>query len=90
MTTVGLILEYSTLAIFLSVTTTPLGKVITYAIVAGICALVWAFLYKVLSETNCIPLSEIPELFLSPENKMKAEEMHLKFFSEITARDKTF
>lgn len=85
-TTVNSIFAYSALAIYLSVTTSAVGKVVTYGIAAGFCFLIWVFLCKMLPETKGIPLSQVPELFLSPEKKIKAEEMHLKFFSESSPR----
>ena len=85
-TTVVCILTYSTTAFFLTVTATPVGKVATYATIAGVCCLVWILLYNMLPETKGIPLSDIPELFLTPEKKNLIEENNLKFFSETPPR----
>ena len=87
-TAINLLTGYLTTAFFLTVTTTSVGKVATYSTLAGVCCLVWVFLYKVLPETKGIPLSDIPELFLSPEKKVLAEEIYLQFFGQSSDRKK--
>ena len=73
-TTANWVSNYAIAAVFLTTTSSPLGRVLTYLVIAGFCMAAFAFIYMLLPETRGRSVEEIVQLFLNPHRV--AESKH--------------